>query len=132
MLAVDQRSGILNITNQELGLYQQLIHSISKSVPVSAFDSKVDESPDHIMQPPQMMSAQPQQLLMDTGDWRLAQCLKNSIETIQQNNQSVNVEDLISKVKFENSRQTPSPQQSQFVNMRKRQSLILESNRGLQ
>ena len=67
---------------------------------------------------------------MKTADWRLAECLKNSIETYH-DNQSVNVEQLISQVKLGESQRTPSPQMP-FVNVRKRQTMILESNRALQ
>jgi hypothetical protein len=45
--------------------------------------------------------------MMNTGDWRLSECLKHSIDECSQNTISVKVEDLISKVKMETSSQAP-------------------------
>jgi hypothetical protein len=40
---------------------------------------------------------------MNTGDWRLSECLKHSIDAFSQNTISVKVEDLITKVKMGSS-----------------------------
>ena len=53
---------------------------------------------------------------MSTVDWKISESLKTSIEAYH-NNSSVNVEDLISRVKYENDTVSPS---WPYINMRKR------------
>ena len=107
---------------------------------VSAFDLKFmdEDSPDQIAQPP----PQPEKLvkeydlrqaMMNTGDWRLSECLKHSIDAFSHNTISVKVEDLITKVKMESSSVAPLDCSIATVKAggHNRQSLVLQDTSNL-
>ena len=85
---------------------------------VTAFDSRVDASPDLVQQAP--VPYIPGQMSRD--DWKLSESLRSNIDAASQQSVSVKVEDLIQRVLLD----TVHPI---VVNTRKRQSIILDSMR---
>jgi hypothetical protein len=63
--------------------------------------------------------------MMNTGDWRLSECLKHSIDACSQNTISVKVDELISKVKMESSQNPIDSSVSTLKNCLHRKSLVL-------
>lgn len=64
---------------------------------------------------------------MSTVDYRMSECLRTNIDAFQ-NNDSVKVEDLISRVKLENSQSLHTNEDFPiFMNNKKRQSLVFEN-----
>ncbi|TNV86134.1 hypothetical protein FGO68_gene855 [Halteria grandinella] len=136
ILAHQNTNGIINIQEvpyQNNGIIaadsQSKNFSIDKKN-CSAFDISIQESPYPIQQQP----PRPQELhvhydnyQMNTVDWKMAESLKTSIEA-HHNDSSIKVEDLISRVKYENDTISPS---WPYINMRKRQSLVLEQTKSV-
>ena len=85
---------------------------------VTAFDPRVEASPDLVQQPP--VPYLPGQMSRD--DWKLSESLRSNIDAASQQAASVKVEDLIQRVLLD----TVHPI---VVNTRKRQSIILDSMR---